>query len=172
MFFDSYYKNHIKTKDWLYEGTVRGWAYTDEDYIGDYYLCLGNTIHASPTNYEYIFPSFVLEFSYQIVNNNNWIIEGGNRVDATNGYLKYINTYFWYDSPSSFGLEQVVSNENGKDNLDTIKVSVYENEVLIMEKQIFAFEKFSYPNKSLFVDKNLSTLYVPTYLKTDTVLYY
>lgn len=74
-------------------------------------MCLGNTVDGKATNYEYIFPWWVKEFSYQIVNNNNWLPEdGGNRITYSSGYGKEINSYFWYDSSSSYDVTQVVGN--------------------------------------------------------------
>ena len=61
------YGKRISTNSYTLEGTKRGYAYTDEDYVGDYYLCLGNSDNGIATTYGYIFPSFVKEFYYQIV---------------------------------------------------------------------------------------------------------
>lgn len=122
-FFAHYYGPRIATSNYQKEGTKRGYAYTDEGYIGDYYLCIGNTDHAKPTQYEYVFPWWVKEFSYQIVNNSNWLPEGGNRISKNNGYGKDVKSYFWYDSSTSFDVTQVINADNIS-SFEAIKINI------------------------------------------------
>lgn len=116
------YGKRIPTASYQLEGTVKGYAYTDEGYVGDYYVCLGNIANGVQTSYEYIFPWWVNGLSYQIVNNHNWMPEGGNSFAKNNGYKHEINSYFWYNSDSEFGLSQVVESSLYKAKMPAINV--------------------------------------------------
>lgn len=109
-YFDDVYGPRVSTSSYQLEQSKKAYAYTDEGYVGDYYLNVGNTVDGKPTNYEYIFPWWVRGYKYQIVNNNNWLPEGGNEITFSNGYGKEINSYFWYDSSTSFGVTQTIGN--------------------------------------------------------------
>lgn len=137
-FFSHYYGPRIKTASYQKEGTTKGYAYTDEGYIGDYYLCIGNNVHAQPTQYEYIFPWWVKGFSYQVVNNSNWLPEGGNKIDLNNGYGKDVRAYFWYDSSTNFGVTQVVYNTSVSfvAAIQVTKTYVNNGKIIKTEKEI------------------------------------
>lgn len=110
-YFEDVYGKRVMTSSYKVEGSTKCYAYTDEGFVGDYYLNIGNTVDGKPTNYEYIFPWWVKEACYQIVNNNHWFPEdGGNRFTYSDGYGKEITSYFWYDSDTSFDVTQVVGN--------------------------------------------------------------
>ena len=147
-YFEDVYGQKVSTASYQVEGTKRCYAYTDEGYIGDYYLCLGNTVDGKSTTYEYIFPWWVKEFSYQIVNNNNWLPEdGGNRITYSSGYGKEINSYFWYDSPTSYDVTQVVGN-SFTTNMKAFKVSKIVNNKTSEEK-ISAYDYYEVPSLTL-----------------------
>ena len=122
-YLESIYGKRIATSSYQKEGTTHCYAYTDEGYIGDYYLCNGNTDHAKPTKYEYIFPWWVKGAYYQIVNNSNWLPEGGNSFSANNGYSKEVEASFWHNSSSSFGVTQKINNTNSPIQFNAININ-------------------------------------------------
>lgn len=103
-------------------------------------------------------------------------MEGGYEVNNSNGILKVINSYFWYDSPTSFGLAHVNENKSATYNFDTINVKVYDTynneQVLLEEDNIFAFDKYDRKGKDLYFDKECKKGYLSSYLSKDTILYY
>ena len=109
-YMNDFYGNRISTSSYQLEGTTKGWAYSDEGYIGDYFICIGNQDHAKATSYTYVFPHWLKGLKYQIVNKQNWIPEGGLSFNENNGYGKSINTYFWYKSSYDTGTSQVTGN--------------------------------------------------------------
>ncbi len=110
-YFEDIYGPRVATSSYQLEQSKRTYAYTDEGYVGDYYLNVGNSIDGKPTEYEYIFPWWVKGAKYQIVNNNHWLPEnGGNEFTYSNGYGKEINSYFWYNSPTEFDVTQTIGN--------------------------------------------------------------
>lgn len=138
-YLDYTYTQKVSTSSYQLEGTKKCYAYTDEGYVGDYYLCLGNTVDGKQTQYDYIFPWWVKEFSYQIVNNNHWFPEdGGNSITYSNGYGKDVKSYFWYDSPTQFDVTQVVGNSFNT-SIPAFKVINKNNE----ENIVSIFDKFN-----------------------------
>ena len=179
-FFSHYYGQRIPTSSYQKEGTIRGYAYTDEGYIGDYYLCIGNKVHAQPTEYEYVFPWWVKGFYYQVVNNSNWLPEGGNQINTNNGYGKEVKAYFWYDSSSSFDLTQVIAgNSYSSFKAVTInKIYISNNEIINTETEVSSIydyyekEVIDDPNfKGWFLDKQGTIPYQREIIKEDTTLY-
>lgn len=173
-FLTNEYGSRTSTSSYSLEGTKRTWAYTDEGYIGDYYLCIGNTDHAKATNYEYIFPTYVTSFSYQIVNNSNWLPEGGHKV-SSNYIGNEINMYFWYKGDADTGTVQVESNTKAYKNFKGNRVTIYEINGTKIEKKetktISYFEKFTY-SKDLYIDSRLTKLYTPSVIRKSISLYY
>ena len=175
------YGERTLTKNYQIEGTKRSWAYTDEGYIGDYYLCIGNKDHAKATNYDYYFPHWVTGFSYQIVNNSNWMPEGGNIISKNNGYLKEVSAYFWYDSDESFGLTQVVGEKKTtKIAAVTVSFEIIGVEENIKDQIVSIYDYCDFDNLASidgkdfigwFIDKECSILYTKGKIKEDTVLY-
>lgn len=185
--FDEYlehiYGPRVTTSSYQKEGTKKCYAYTDEGYIGDYYLCNGNTDHAIATEYEYVFPWWVKGAYYQIVNNSNWLPEGGNSFNYTNGYGKEIKSYFWYDSETSYDVTQVV-HDNNESTFDAITVSktlVYNNEEIKTLKEVYSiYDYYEIPNKESyqnftfkgwFLDKEGKIPYTRRILNKDITLY-
>lgn len=169
-YFNHFYGNKIPTASYQKEGTTKGWGYTDENYIGDYYLCIGNTVHASPTNYQYVFPWWVKSFKYQIVNNNHWFPEGGNAVTIGDS-KKEINAYFWYENDYNFGVSQVVGNAT-RYNFNAITI----NEILSSKSDKYTSSVYDFytPNKSkiYYLNQNKNSIYYIKQLNVDTTLFY
>lgn len=169
-FLEKEYGNKINTSSYQKEGTTRGYAYTDEDYIGDYYLCLGNKDHAKPTDYVYNFPTYVKQFNYQIVNNSNWLPEGGLKVEA-NMIGNTVDAYFWYKGDTDTGIVHVNSNEKAYLSSLANEVNVYHNNNLIETILVSEFNKFTY-SKDLYLDALKTIKYIPTYVRKNISLYY
>jgi len=158
------YGQKVSTSSYQVEGTKRCYAYTDEGYIGDYYLCLGNTVDGKPTNYEYIFPWWVKEFSYQIVNNNNWLPEdGGNRITYSSGYGKEVNSYFWYDSSSSYDVTQVVGN-SFTINMKAMNINKIVDSKTIKEK-VSIYDYYEVPSLTIDASTKVSNWYIDSSYK-------
>lgn len=183
-YLESIYGPRKDTSTYQKEGITKCYAYTDEGYIGDYYLCNGNTDHAIATQYEYIFPWWVKGAYYQIVNNSNWLPEGGNNFSSSNGYGKAIKSYFWYDSSTSFDVTQVVENTNITNSFKAVKI----NKILISNNQELKtiqdinsiYDYYEIPDnesyndlsfKGWFIDKSCKVPYIRTILNEDITIY-
>ncbi len=174
LFFDVYYGNRILTNNYELEGATRGWAYTDEGYIGDYFICLGNTNHAIETSYEYYFPSFVKGLTYQIVNNSNWLPFEGLRIDANNGYLKNMNTYFWYHSDYDTGLSQVLMEDKPLCEVPHFNYKlIYVKENVVEKETISSLPVFQYLEAldNWYIDNKLQVKYHRSILCKDAILF-
>ena len=176
------YGKRAKTSTYQKEGTTKCYAYTDEDYVGDYYLCNGNKADGVATSYEYIFPWWVKGAYYQIVNNHNWLPEGGKSFSSSNGYGKNITSYFWTNS-SSFGIEQVVY-DNCNVNMSAVKITKNlvnnKQEVLNTSNESISIFDYYLPSnpsyndltfKGWYLDSELKIPYTKQILKEDTILY-
>ena len=181
-YFTYMYGERVLTKNYKLESNIRCWAYTDESYIGDYYLCQGSEhLSTIPTTFEYQFPSWVIGFSYQIVNNYNWMPEGGNKVTKSNGYLKEVSAYFWYNNSNSFGLSQVVGNKYQMDLpavCVTIKYIGVNNSSYSEVVSAFDYLQPDVNNKingknfiGYYVGENCSILFENGLVTTDLVIY-
>lgn len=161
-----FYGKKIPTSSYKLEGTEKGWAYTDEGYIGDYYICVGNKDHAIATTYDYIFPHWVKSLKYQIVNNSNWLPEGGLELNHK-GYTKINNTYFWYKSSSDTGLSTVIGNEY-KHTFEAAKLII--NGV---NEDIETYSIFDYfeTNRKLYFDSNKKYQISRVLMNEDLVAY-
>ena len=71
--FMDYQYGRVSTSSYLLEGTTKCWAYSDEGWSGDYFINIGNNVHAQQTTYDYYFPWWVKSMTYQFVNNSNWL---------------------------------------------------------------------------------------------------
>ena len=160
----SIYGNRVSTSSYQYEGTKKCWAYTDEDYVGDYYLCNGNTANGIKTSYDYIFPWWVKGAYYQIVNNSNWLPEGGNYFDLSKGQGTHINSYFWWDSVESFGVSQVEGTSKINEEFASVNISklfMYKNELVKEEIDVIsAFDYYEIPNNASFDNKIFKGWYI------------
>ena len=164
-FFLHHYGERTLTNNYQVEGSSRGWAYTDEYFIGDYFLNAGKLTN---NYYEFIFPSWVSGFSYQCVNNSNWLPEnGGLSTYKLNSHLKineiYINNGEVYTNVgSSFKVDMpaVTIEFVGQGNLSSQITSIYDYYLLIDQERNF------------YLDENKNTPYYRQVLKKDTILYF
>ena len=169
-YFDYVYGDRIGTSSYQVEGTKKSYAYTDEGYIGDYYLCLGNTDHAKATNYEYIFPWWVTGASYQIVNNSNWLPEGGLSFGKSE-HGQTINSYFWYKGSNDTGIGHEANGT--KFNTSFPSVTIKENvngKLTSKQNSIYDYYEPS-SNKNWYVDSDYQTIYTRTLLSKDSTIY-
>lgn len=169
-YFDSMYNNRVATANYYKEGTTMCWAYTDENFIGDYYLCLGNKDHAVATTYQYIFPWWVEGFKYQIVNNNHWYPENGNEV--TKNLVTY-NSYFWFDSDTSFGVSQVQENKTNSYSFPAVNIKEISSSK--EDSYVTSVFDFYYPKNisaQYYLDSSHNIRYIIDVFKKDTILYY
>lgn len=173
------YGKRTATKLYQLEGTKRTWAYTDEGYIGDYYLCVGNAAHASKTIYDYYFPWWVKGFSYQIVNNSNWVPEGGKKISSSTGYGKTVNATFTDKNPST--LSQTIGSSK-KININAIEVSfeIIGLNIKVDNQLTSVYDYFEINNLNdkndkkfigWFIDEECTILYTKSYLTENIVLY-
>lgn len=158
------YGKKVSTSSYQLEGTTRCYAYTDEGYIGDYYLCNGNVSTGPNVSYEYIFPWWVKGAYYQIVNNSNWIPEGGENFSLTNGYGKEINSYFWHKSDSDSGFIQVVETKEASSSFEAVKVNHNSN---IIPHSIFDY----FEEEGYYLDLNCEIPLERMLLNKDIIVY-
>lgn len=174
------YGSRTLTNLYQVEGEKRTWGYTDEGYIGDYYVTMGNTDHAKATSYDYYFPWWVTGFTYQIVNNSNWLPEGGKTISSSIGYGKTVTTTFTY-SNNTPSLTQTIGSKKTI-NIDAVNVEI---EYIGIDKstEIIKTSMYDYLNKEftktvnnkkfigLFIDRQCSILYNDSVITKDTKLY-
>ena len=177
-YFEDGYGPRVETSLYQLEQSKKAYAYTDEGYVGDYYLNVGNSVDGKPTNYEYIFPWWVRGGKYQIVNNNNWLPEGGNEFTYSNGYGKEINSYFWYDSPTSFDVTQTIGSAFNS-TFKAIKVTKNVNNDKVIDN-VSIYDYYEIPslnfNSSIkvggwYLDKNCSSKYQRSKIYQDIDIY-
>lgn len=174
------YGNRIPTASYDVEGVKRGWGYTDEAYIGDYYVTMGNSAHAQATTYDYYFPWWVTGFSYQIINYSNWLPEGGHTISKNYGYGKTVTATFKYanNTPS---INQTIGSKKTY-SMDAINVTINyigidkNDEVIKSSIYDYFTKKFTLKvqNKEfvgLFIDSECSILYTDSIITKDTKLY-
>ena len=115
---------------------------------------------------------------YQIVNNNNWLPEGGNEFTYSNGYGKEIISYFWYDSPTSFDVTQTTGSAFNS-NFKAIKVTKNVNNDKVIDN-VSIYDYYEIPslnfNSSInvggwYLDKNCSAKYQRSKIYQDIGIY-
>ena len=181
-YMEDVYGKRLATASYKYEDTTRGYAYTDENYVGDYYICLGNKDDGKPTSYDYIFPWWVKGGYYQIVNNNHWFPEGGQ--SFTQGYGTHINSYFWFDSWDSYGVAHVDGTSSYKDSFKAVSVSkalMNNNQVMdTIIDTVSAYDYYEIPNniskngltfKGWYIDRACSKPYKRNLISEDVTIY-
>ena len=162
--FLDYEYGRVSTSSYELEGTKRCWAYSDESWSGDYFLCSGNSDHAIQTEYNYYFPSWVEGLTYQFVNNHNWLPKIGLFFNESNGKNKNIDNYFWYKSDADTGVSKVIGEAYF---YDYPSINVYLNDELIDTSCVFDY----YELDNAYFDSNKEHKYYRNVLKKDTYLY-
>ena len=180
LYFDRIY-GRLDYDKYQLEGTIRGYTSIYENFVGDYLICLGNKDDGVPTNYEYIFPWWVKDAYYQIVNNHNWIEEGGINL-TSKGYCKDIKTYFWYKNNQDTGVSQVIyeDNKHAFDAITVNKVLINNNQEINSSKIIQSVFDYYEPSdeeyknmnfKGWFLDRDCTVPYYRNILTCDTTIY-
>ena len=169
-YFDNVYGKRISTSSYQLEGTKKSYAYTDEGYIGDYYLCLGNTDHAKATEYEYIFPWWVTGASYQIVNNSNWLPENGGNTFGSSANGKTVKATFKYTNNTPTVTQSI---DSTKVNVNMPCVTVKENVgTNSNSKQVSVYDYYEPgSDRNWYLDSAYQTLYTRTLFSKDTTIY-
>lgn len=162
--FMDYQYGRVSTSSYLLEGTTKCWAYSDEGWSGDYFINIGNNVHAQQTTYDYYFPWWVKSMTYQFVNNSNWLPVEGLKMNSNNGYGKVINSYFWYkDNGNDTGIVDVVG-ESCTYNYPAIKVNINGD---VETSIIFDY----YENENCYYDNSKKVQYIRSVLTKDTTLF-
>ncbi len=156
-----YQYGRVSTASYYLEGSKKCWAYSDEDCSGDYFINIGNNVHALSTSYDYYFPWWVKNMTFQFVNNENWLPKEG--ISLASGYSKVNNCYFWYKGNSDTGVSRELGS-NFTYDYPAVKVNI---NGLIETTSIFDY----YEKDDCYYDNNKQIKYLRKVLTQDTTLY-
>lgn len=161
-YFARKYGNRTLTNSYSVESTYKTWTYTDEGFIGDYYLNTGN-------GREFIFPWWVKDFSFQVVNNNHWLPEnGGYKINVINGFHKKVNV-----SIVNGDISYNVLSGNASDSIETIRVDFVGNDNIQSEiSSVFDYYLPSVTKYKFYLDQNHKIPYYRQVLRHNTTLYF
>lgn len=156
-----YQYGRVATVSYSLEGTKKCWAYSDEDCSGDYFINIGKNIHALPTSYDYYFPWWVKNMTFQFVNNDNWLPKEG--VSLSSGYGKVNNCYFWYKGDTDTGVSREIGTAFNYD-YPAVKVNINGSSETT---SIFDY----YEKDGCYYDSNKQVKYLRRILTQDITLY-
>lgn len=136
MDFENYLYNElgsrILTSNYNVISTASGWAYTDEYFVGDYYIKTANT--------EFVFPWWVNDFSFQVLDGSSWLPEnGGYKLSNIGGKHKSYSV----NATNSNVFCSVFSN-NFEINMPAVEVDIYEGNKLVASETASVYDLY-YP---------------------------
>jgi hypothetical protein len=123
--------NRILTSNFNVRTTSKGWAYTDEEFVGDYYI--------KNSDLSLILPWWVNDISFQVLNGELWLPEnGGYKLSSLNAKHKSTEIRIENNSPVCYVGSSI--------NIDmpAINVSIY-NKGKLVQTDVSCIYDLYYP---------------------------
>lgn len=155
------YGDRILTSNFNVNNTSKGWAYTDEHFVGDYYI--------KTTNRDVIFPWWVNDLSFQVLNGSKWLPEnGGYKLSSLNGKNKEVTL-----TPTSTSVSYQVGALFNID-MPAITVNLHHNGEIVQSDVSCVYDIYfpTIKEEKFFVDIELKCLYLKRILRKDFDIYF